>query len=1034
MSDLMEIRSVVPKESTSPQVDWLAVRLEERRVGGKKEPIQKVIMLPAGTRVKLQPSGSGNAQRELFEIDDVWIDLDEDVSGCKASVRKPDEKWREDFENFENKDTSFLVSCAPTQPQTAQIIFSYDKNTAQEQMGSTPGQGSRKIVSGLVAINIDGATLFKLPAVTEVDANTLEPVLVREGQQATEFTLRPWYNPRGGSNYIEFSRRAATWYRIFLPGKLEPMRGFALHLGRYTLGCISLIPEKAQQNWDQIVRALSDCRSQGGVATLQVVESSSPGVPILRFPRELTLKRPSRQIPAHARTFFTISYLSPDPAQDEFQRAAKQWEIDIKLKEEFKDGIDQFVQLNATTKDEFFAAWNSLTARPHVWCGQIFTRAMKQYPPSAAVMSIGLEFQPSHPGQSPVLQKSEIEGLAKLNWDSDASFLILAGCNTGRTTVHAPDPTGEMTLYSPAHSFAVRQNVLVLGQDGYSHFSKSWENYAAIAAGDDNIVLWSYHQGRNSAFNAQNWRRRTPGVIYSASGLPKLNLQKLPDIMRANNLPKGAELMERWFSLDASVNPNFAEQNDTIISMAWLLGDGMQNGFERVKQLHKEIFDDRIWEDSKARVDLLKVLRRKGLLRSTPTTFAIPAGSGLVVDPDYFQRRDLSFYAAYSELDDLTAAMARFNFRLVAGGRVDPVGNDHRVTIDEIGIYVRDQYEFEDWQPPLGFWDDTNNSVSRNPLAGVPVFNHHFRDWREATGKGGDMEIFTDVQRHAINPGYSFLASEQNYQNQPNLSAWRKLLSFRPSTAVQKLVQNRGDSWTVHRVEDGSGWLNLDYYPVEVTVLPTVNGVQWQPARLLEYVRTNINDFVDLNITVFEPWMNRDAQLWNSGQAVGSVLMLEIILTNSLGVKVIDWAPVVTSQHETNEWRFSTVRGGSGWNAINDRNKPGAHPVSGNRAFGFVPSSEGPWTFYTLGADRATRPMDQFWGVPWANEFGFRKADELWRAFQQKLTDFVNANAGQARVKTEETHSNRYDWEQVRHDSSVYNTLGQPPWVAIPIE
>jgi hypothetical protein len=604
--------------------------------------------------------------------------------------------------------------------------------------------------------------------------------------------------------------------------------------------------------------------------------------------------------------------------------------------------------------------------------------------------------------------------------------LILAGCNTGRTTVHAPDPTGEMTLYSPAHSFALQQNVLVLGQDGYSHFSKSWENYAAIAEGDDDIVLWSYHQGRNSAFDAQNWRRRNTGVVYSSSGMPKLNLQKLPDIMRANNMPKGAELMERWFSLNASVNPNFAEQNDTIINLAWLLG------YERAKQVYQEILDDRIWENGAARIDLLEILRLKGLITSTPTTFAIPAGSGKVVDPDHFQSRALSFLDAYSELDDLTAAMARFDFRLVAGGRVEPVGDDHRITIEEIGIYVRDQYEFQGRQPPLGFWDETSNSVSRNPLSGVPVFNHHFRAWRDATGKGGDMVIFTDVQRHALNPGYSFLLSEQNYL--PDLSAWRALLSFRPSVATQKQVQGRGDSWTVHRVEDGSGRVNLDYYPVEVTVLPTVAGVQWQPAQLLEHVRKHINDFVDRDITIFEPWINRDTQLWNSSQPLGSVLMLQIILTNAFGVKIIDWAPVVTSQYATNEWRFSTVRGGSGWTAINDRNQPGAHPVSGNRAFGYVPSSLGPWTFYTLGADRATRPADQFWGAPWAREIGFQKADVLWRTFQQKLTDFVNSHAGQAQIKYAATHSSRYDWEIVKNDSSIYNTANQPKWVAVPNE
>ena len=105
--------------------------------------------------------------------------------------------------------------------------------------------------------------------------------------------------------------------------------------------------------------------------------------------------------------------------------------------------------------------------------------------------------------------------------------------------------------------------------------------------------------------------------------------------------------------------------------------------------------------------------------------------------------------------------------------------------------------------------------------------------------------------------------------------------------------------------------------------------------------------------------------------------------------------------------------------------------MSGNRAFGFVPSATGPWTFYTLGADRTTRPMDQFWGVPWARDIAFKQADKLWRAFQQKLTSFINDHGGQARIKTESIHSMRYDWDLIRNDRSVYDTSRQPSWISI---
>jgi hypothetical protein len=90
-----------------------------------------------------------------------------------------------------------------------------------------------------------------------------------------------------------------------------------------------------------------------------------------------------------------------------------------------------------------------------------------------------------------------------------------------------------------------------------------------------------------------------------------------------------------------------------------------------------------------------------------------------------------------------------------------------------------------------------------------------------------------------------------------NLSAWKDILSFRPSKAVQEAVQKRGDTWTIHRMEDAAGRVNLDYYPVVTRKLPNVDGAILSAVQMLEYVRRHINDFVDTDLADFQPFQER---------------------------------------------------------------------------------------------------------------------------------------------------------------------------------
>ena len=234
----------------------------------------------------------------------------------------------------------------------------------------------------------------------------------------------------------------------------------------------------------------------------------------------------------------------------------------------------------------------------------------------------------------------------------------------------------------------------------------------------------------------------------------------------------------------------------------------------------------------------------------------------------------------------------------------------------------------------------------------------------------------------------------------PELGAWADLISFRPPQAVQWSLKKRGPSgedWPIHRIEDAHGEINLDYYPVRVTTMPEIQGVVVGSEDLLDLVRRLLivkDSVLDGAVCEFSPYGASDGTLWSSSAPLGAVMHIDM--------KVFDPDPnlengsVVCSSYRPEQWIFSTL-----WT-----NNDFGHPVSGNRAFGFVTNDDGSHTFYTRGADRTTAWVDDAMHV-----MVFAKADQLWKSFQTKLASFVNDNSGVATV--EASTSKRYNWIDV---------------------
>lgn len=242
--------------------------------------------------------------------------------------------------------------------------------------------------------------------------------------------------------------------------------------------------------------------------------------------------------------------------------------------------------------------------------------------------------------------------------------------------------------------------------------------------------------------------------------------------MRHNNWPIAARLMEHWFSEKAYEYPNpkdvnYAEipHNDQIVTLKWALG------FERAKKVYDEmwkdgiyvnpihghpfygdpIYVDPIYVNHKAREEIEDKLGKQNKFTDKKEAFGDLSQPVAVINENYYyQQRGVehSFLQdiLLQDFDDMFVALHNFEFRMAFQGEVVPKKQGvYRIHLRKVGIYLRDSFSFENDQP-LGVWDPDDNSASRTPGTGHGVRNRDFREWRKATGCGGDFIVFSDLK------------------------------------------------------------------------------------------------------------------------------------------------------------------------------------------------------------------------------------------------------------------------------------------------
>ena len=316
-------------------------------------------------------------------------------------------------------------------------------------------------------------------------------------------------------------------------------------------------------------------------------------------------------------------------------------------------------------------------------------------------------------------------------------------------------------------------------------------------------------------------------------------------------------------------------------------------------------------------------------------------------------------------------------------------------------------------------------------------------DWRSSKGNDGDRLIvgrnnFARVSVFGLAPhlalrqefwfrpdGQSMLPYTEHYididpplpnevppltpnpqaSGQPDLSAWGGLLSTRPPANLQKKViqLNAGapGDWHFHHIESAWGQVNLDWYAVEISLMPrrmpgepTTMDRPVGQVELLQYVRRNLvvrDAIVSSLFSTFEPYDAADGVAWAGTpvDTLGALIHIGIPLNSGT---------VMVTRSEDDNWTFSTVK------SPRDEN----HPVSGNRRFAIMVAGNGKTYLFTLGTDRCTnRDVVDSRAV----ELVWAGADQLWKSFQQKAHDLIESMGGHATIVP--PISKRHDWSHV---------------------
>lgn len=263
---------------------------------------------------------------------------------------------------------------------------------------------------------------------------------------------------------------------------------------------------------------------------------------------------------------------------------------------------------------------------------------------------------------------------------------------------------------------------------------------------------------------------------------------------------------------------------------------------------------------------------------------------------------------------------------------------------------------------------------------------------------------------------------ENCFDNPADISNWNDLLAFDvPQNCLDRLTN---EGLGNQPLEFGNAnTVNLDYYSITFNNLP--NRPDGTPFSTIEeffnYFRTHINDFIDLEISVFDYYTNsgnNDESLWLSNNPITTLFSIDIPILGPIA----DDGMVICSSNPGCCWVFSTVKTPGNY-FTNTNGNDGTHPVSGNRLFGFKENINGSFSIYTKGADRAR--YNAIVGLfPVSGDAAYNGGADLWESLIDGLNDFVlPQNNGGNIILDKNSTGQRPKWDKIEAELKSLTTI-----------
>jgi hypothetical protein len=243
-------------------------------------------------------------------------------------------------------------------------------------------------------------------------------------------------------------------------------------------------------------------------------------------------------------------------------------------------------------------------------------------------------------------------------------------------------------------------------------------------------------------------------------------LNQIPDAMEKMGWEMAPKLMRHWFNTKPAYS--FTEKikteyfrgraidipnelvNDSIIKMEWALK------YKQPQDVMSVLING--WASNAGIGQLKEQLEKEGGKKALGYEKDIR-------EIDTFSVVNVrQFGSKFDTVDDWYGAMGNSNMKVATKGHVDKLNGKDVFVTEQIGMYLKDTYDFVGANEPLGIWSkngilDKISSVDYASLYAtgswlalwvkyngyVPVINDNFRKWQKKHNEGGDFIVFSDI-------------------------------------------------------------------------------------------------------------------------------------------------------------------------------------------------------------------------------------------------------------------------------------------------